>query len=106
MKFLFLTAAFFLAVFPCRANEGLEGEYGRLGDAAAAVLLTRFDSMEKPKFQKAYDDYLNDLKIIAETGRAADNEELYKDLLEMNSEEEFLYFYSKGHIRTGFGHLM
>lgn len=62
-------------------------------------MLTRFDSMEKPKFQRAYDDYLNDLKIIAETGRAQDNRELFNDLLEMNSEEEFVYSQTKGHIR-------
>lgn len=55
--------------------------------------------MEKPKFQRAYDDYLNDLKIIAETGRAQDNRELFNDLLEMNSEEEFVYSQTKGHIR-------
>ena len=95
------------AALPCRAGENPpEAEYARLGNAAAAEMLTRFDSMEKPKFQRAYDDYLNDLKIIAETGRAQDNRELFNDLLEMNSEEEFVYSQTEGHIRTGFGQLM
>ncbi len=105
-----LTAAFFLlcTAVPCQAEDSsaTEAEYARLGSEAAAAMLTRFDSMEKPKFQRAYDDYLNDLKIIAETGRAQDNQELFQDLLEMNSEEEFTYSHVKGQIRTGFGQLM
>ena len=79
------------AALPCRAGENPpEAEYARLGKAAAAEMLTRFDSME----------------IIAETGRAQDNRELFNDLLEMNSEEEFVYSQTKGHIRAGFGQLM
>ena len=102
----------FLAVglafsFSCRAEQTTsEEEYARQGTDAAAALLAKFDAMEKPKFQQAYDDYLKDLEIIAETGRAADNPELYKDLLEMNSEEEVVYSRTKGSIRTGFGKLM
>ncbi len=107
MKKWIFWAAGLVFSFACRAEQTIsEEEYARQGTDAAAALLAKFDAMEKPKFQQAYDDYLKDLEIIAETGRAADNQELYKDLLEMNSEEEVVYSHTKGSIRTGFGKLM
>ena len=81
----------FLAVglaftFTCRAEQTTsEEEYARQGTDAAAALLVKFDAMEKPKFQQAYDDYLKDLEIIAETGRAADNPEPLKFLISAHS---------------------
>jgi len=110
--FIFL----WLFSFPCLAADELPPEadasqklveqYAAQGVLAAQRLKNQFEQMDKPAFQKAYDEYLQDLKIIAETGRAADNENLYQDLLRMNSDEEMVYDILKGHIRVGFGHIL
>ena len=55
------------------------------------VGLQRFQSSVKPRYQTAYEDYLYDLQVIAQTGRAPDNEALYDDLRVMNNNETFIY---------------
>lgn len=87
-------------------DQNLIEKYSSQGVYAAQKLKKRFELMEKPKFQKAYNNYLKDLKIISHTGKAPDNQGLYKDLLEMNSNETFVYKTRKGSIRTGFGHVL
>lgn len=88
------------------AEQKIAEKYAAQGVTAAERLKEQFDQMEKPAFQKAYDDYQEDLKTIAQTGRAPDNEALYDDLRQMNSDEEFVYDTLKGQIRVGFGHIM
>ncbi len=75
--------------------EAVEREYREAGNRDAKALQKRFDEMRKPKFQKAYDDYLEDLKVIKLTGTAPDNEKLYDDLRRMNSNEKILYSVNK-----------
>lgn len=87
-------------------DRNLIEKYSAQGVYAAQKLKKRFELMEKPEFQKAYDNYLKDLKIISRTGKAPDNQPLYNDLLEMDSEKTFVYKQRKGSIRTGFGHVM
>lgn len=51
--------------------------------------LKKLNNHEKPDYKEKYDDYLNDLKIIGETGKIPDNPELNADLKNMNSDEKF-----------------
>ena len=48
----------------------------------------KFDA--SPNYKKKYDAYVNDLKIIAETGKAPENKQLQQDLAKMNSNERFV----------------
>ncbi len=77
---------------PCKAeNEALREEYQRAGVEDAELMRKYFEDMDKPEYQKAYNDYQMDLEYIASYGVAPDNEALYDDLREMNSEEPFIY---------------
>ena len=51
--------------------------------------------LDKPKYQRAYTAYKRDLEKISLNGKLPHNEELYKDLLQMNSEEPFIYRQTK-----------
>lgn len=114
---IILSLCFFLACsaqaqnnIPLRASEetfeSLVGKYANQGVVAAQKLKAEFALLDKPKFQKAYSEYLKDLQIISETGNVPDNQELYNDLLEMNSNDYFVYKTQKGSIRAGFGHIL
>lgn len=115
-KFVILTL--FFSLMPCLAyaleqtapeadaEARLVEQYAAQGVVSAQKLKQQFEQMDKPAFQKAYDEYLEDLKIISETGKAPDNEALYNDLRQMNSDNELTYNVRKGHVRTGFGHVM
>lgn len=48
------------------------------------------EAHEKPDYKEKYDDYLDDLKVIAKTGKAPKNAQLEKDLSQMNSDETFV----------------
>lgn len=74
-----------------REHQEAAERYKAAGQADALTLNQKFQEVEKPKYQQAYDDYLNDLKIIRETGTAADNEALYSDLRAMKSDDEFIF---------------
>ncbi len=69
----------------------LAARYQAEAEAEAEDLLQRFQSSVKPRYQTAYEDYLYDLQLIAQTGRAPDNEALYDDLRVMNNNETFIY---------------
>lgn len=88
------------------AETRLVEQYAAQGVVSAQKLKQQFEQMDKPAFQKAYDEYLEDLKVISETGKAPDNQALYNDLRRMNSDNELTYNVRKGHVRTGFGHVM
>ncbi len=82
----------------CRAQEVVyESEdnwlekYRPEAEATADEVLQKFQGAIKPRYQMAYDDYLYDVQIIAETGRAPDNEALYDDLRVMNNNQIFTY---------------
>lgn len=66
----------------------------------AKNMITEFERLDKPKYKKAFDEYQEDLKTIAITGRAPDNYELYKDLESMNSNELKIFAKSKKTIHT------
>ena len=66
-------------------------EYLQAGREDAELMRKYFENMDKPAYQKAFDDYQMDLEYIASYGVAPDNEALYDDLREMNSEEPFVY---------------
>ncbi len=70
-------------------------EYQQAGKDDAEQMRKYFEDMDKPAYQKAYDDYQMDLEYIAVYGVAPDNEALYDDLREMNSEEPFIYSQSE-----------
>lgn len=99
MKYLFHISCFLLCFCNCinfaAAQSGEHQEvaerYRVAGQADAVALNQKFQNVDKPKYQQAYDDYLNDLKIIRETGTAADNEGLYSDLRAMNSDDGFVF---------------
>ena len=87
--------AFLLLSGPASAQEAVESlsakqQYQNSGKEDARELRRLFDTMEKPKYQRAYDQYLEDLKLIARYGKAQDNEDLYRDIRAMISYEPFI----------------
>lgn len=99
MKYIFYMSAALIyvlgnvnyAVAQNSENQKISEQYKAAGQADAVALNQKFQEAEKPKYQQAYDDYLNDLKIIRETGVAADNEALYSDLRTMKSDDDFVF---------------
>ena len=87
-------------------EQRLVEQYAAQGSLAAQRLKEQFEQKDKPAFAAAYDDYLRDLEVIAKTGRAPDNEALYDDLRQMNSNEFVIYEQQRGEIRAGFGNIM
>ena len=71
--------------------------------AAAEAMARKFEEAVKPRYQRAYDNYLADLEIIKVTGRANDDENLYDDLRKMNSNEFFVYSQSERGINLNRG---
>ena len=57
----------------------------------AHEMVEKYKKLDKPLYENAFVDYQRDLRIIAVTGTAPDNEELYDDLEKMNSEDVFEY---------------
>lgn len=80
---------------PEETSQQTAQRYNDAGILDAEALGKKFSEADKPKYQKAYDDYLKDLEVIRKTGTAPDNEDLYSDLREMNSEERVIYSESK-----------
>lgn len=99
MKYIFYMSAALIYVFgnvnyavaQNSENQKISEQYKAAGQADAVALNQKFQEAEKPKYQQAYDDLWKDLEVIRKTGRAPDNEELYSDLREMNSEEGFIF---------------
>lgn len=77
------------------AEDDLEKQYYEAGVKDAEALKIAYDRLHKPLYQQAYDDYLNDLELIAQTGEAQDNEALFRDIMMMNSNEPFIYSYTE-----------
>lgn len=73
------------------STEQTSKRYREAGTADADKLAQKFEETAKPRYQKAYDDYLADLEIIRATGVAADDQNLYNDLLKMSGEGTFVY---------------
>lgn len=71
--------------------DEMEAYYLAEAKKDAEKMVQDFQTLDKPKYQKAYDEYLKDLKIIARTGVAPDNQELYKDLEAMDSNDPVVY---------------
>ena len=71
--------------------------------ADAEAMARKFEETVKPRYQRAYDNYLADLEIIKVTGRANDDENLYDDLRKMNSNEFFVYSQSERGINLNRG---
>ena len=71
--------------------DEMEAYYLTEAKKDAEKMVQDFQMLDKPKYQKAYDEYLEDLKIIARTGVAPDNQELYKDLEAMSSNDPVVY---------------
>ena len=76
-------------------DEELLQKYRVEAETLADVIMQRFCDANKPRFQLAYDDYIKDLMIIAKTGVAPDNEDLYDDLRVMKNNEIFIYYNSQ-----------
>lgn len=93
-----LSLVFFSASSLAQSAEDSKSIAQRYHNAAlndAEELNKKFQDADKPKYQKAYDEYWEDLEVIRKTGVAPDNEELYSDLREMNNEDGFVYSESK-----------
>lgn len=99
--FKLLLAGFLLLSFNIHATEIKEDpvynrkKYQEAGQKDAKKFMEEYLQLEKPKFQRAYKTYQGDLEKIFLTGEPPHNEELYKDLLQMNSEEPFIYRQTK-----------
>ncbi len=70
-------------------------KYEQDGEKAAKSFMAEYLQLDKPKYQRAYTAYKRDLEKISLNGKLPHNEELYKDLLQMNSEEPFIYRQTK-----------
>ena len=91
---------------PAAAEESAEEvsrRYHEAGVADAEAMARKFEETVKPRYQRAYDNYLADLEIIKVTGRANDDENLYDDLRKMNSNEFFVYSQSERGINLNRG---
>ena len=77
------------------AEDDLAQQYHEAGVKDAEALKIAYDRLHKPLYQQAYDDYLNDLELIAQTGEAQDNQALFRDILMMNSNEPFIYSHTE-----------
>lgn len=91
---------------PAAAEESAEDvsrRYHEAGVADAEAMARKFEETVKPRYQRAYDNYLADLEIIKVTGRANDDENLYDDLRKMNSNEFFVYSQSERGINLNRG---
>ncbi len=72
-------------------SSDIETQYQQAGLNDAQILQRAYEKLHKPLFQQAYDDYLEDLEYISQYGTAPDNEALYQDLLQRNSDDKFIY---------------
>lgn len=72
-------------------DEELLRYYTEEGRREAEDMVRKFQETKKPRYQNAYDDYLQDLRVIADTGKAPDNENLYDDLRMMNNDDIFVF---------------
>ena len=77
------------------SEEDVSRRYHEAGVADAKEMSRKFEESVKPRYQRAYDNYLADLEIIRVTGRANDDENLYDDLRKMNSNDFFVYSQSE-----------
>lgn len=58
-------------------------------NSSSSTELKKLNSHSRPDYKEKYDDYLDDLKVIGETGKIPDNPELDADLKNMNSDKKF-----------------
>lgn len=70
-------------------------KYEQDGQKAAKSFMAEYLQLDKPKYQRAYTAYTRDLEKISLNGKLPENEELYKDLYQMNSDEPFVYRQTK-----------
>ncbi len=70
-------------------------KYEEDGREDAKFFMSEYLQLDKPKYQRAYDAYKRDLEKISLNGQPPDNQELYKDLLQMNSDTPFIYKQTK-----------
>ena len=99
MKILFIAVVFSATLWTMARAKAqdvqfdaeLLSRYQAEAEEEAEDILQQFEGAVKPRYQTAYEDYLYDLQMIYQTGRAPDNEALYNDLRMMNSNELFVY---------------
>lgn len=100
MKILLLLG---LILLPVAANAAAitedsvynQQKYKEDGKNDAQVFFLEYQGLKKPAFKETYISYMKDLEKIALNGQPPHNEELYKDLLQMNSNEPFIYKQTK-----------
>ncbi len=81
-----------LTSFPVYGQtKDIEEQYLSAGQVDAEILQQAYEKLHKPLFQQAYDDYLEDLDYISQHGTAPDNQALYDDLLQRDSDDKFIY---------------
>ena len=92
---IIIFVVFFALINEAQAQVAVDDElmkqYVEEARADAREMVKSYQSLDKPAYQKAYDNYLKDLEVIAETGKAPDNEALYDDLRQMDSDEPYVY---------------
>lgn len=70
-------------------------KYEEDGKKDAKLFMQEYLQLDKPKYQRAYDAYKRDLEKISLNGRVPENEDLYQDLRQMNSNTPFIYKQTK-----------
>lgn len=71
-------------------------KYREDGQRDAKKFMEEYLQLDKPKFQRIYKIYKRDLEKIFLTAELPQNEELNKDLRQMNSNEPFIYRQTRG----------
>lgn len=92
-----------LMILPISANAAAitedsvynQQKYSEDGKNDAQAFFLEYQDLNKPAFKNTYISYMKDLEKIALNGQPPYNEELYKDLLQMNSNEPFVYRQTK-----------
>lgn len=104
MKLFYIT---FLLLFSVASNsqaqvENAEGALKQQHESAGKIdaqnFMIEYLQLDKSKYQRAYKVYKRDLEEIFITAEPPDNQELYQDLIQMESNEPIIY---KKTIRRG-----
>lgn len=66
-------------------------KYAKDGKAAAKLFMAEYLQLDKPKYQRVYNNYKRELEILPFSGKLSSNPELEADLNQMNSDDQYIY---------------
>ena len=70
-------------------------KYTKDGQAAAKLFMAEYLQLDKPKYQRVYNNYKRELEILPLSGKLSNNPELEQDLNAMRSDQKFIYRQTK-----------